>query len=281
MKKAIKYLIPILLVIMMILIFIINKNSKDTEENAYTEFKNYKEEYVPQKKKYDCNEFSIIDMDTEDLLQIYFNNYKTAVLEETETAFNMIDKEYREKRFGNLESFKKYVTTNYNNIRGASLSSYITNEYDNYTQYVCKDSNGNYYIFREKAIMEYTMLLDTYTIELPEFTEKYYTATEQQKVALNIDKFIQAINNKDYKFAYNCLADSYKNNYFKTQSDFETYVKQNFYESSTIGYKQFGTEGELYTYSVILTNKETREQKNKTFIMQLEEGTDFVLSFDK
>lgn len=282
MKKTIKYLIPILLVIMIILIIIISKNSKKNEESyAYSEFKNYKEEYVPQKKKYDCNEFSIIDMDTEGVLQIYFNNFKTAVLEDAEVAFNMLDKEYREKRFGNLESFKEYITSNYNLIRGASLSSYIANEYGNYTQYVCVDSNGNYCIFRETAIMEYTILLDTYTIELPEFTEKYYNATEQQKVALNIDRFIQAINNKDYAYSYNCLADSYKNNYFKTQKDFETYVKQNFYEKNIVGYKQFDTQGELYTYSVILTNPKTGEQLDKTFIMQLGENTDFVLSFNK
>ena len=282
MKKAIKYIIPILVVIMIILIIIISKNSKKNEESyAYSEFKNYKEEYVPQKNKYNCNEFSIINMDTEGLLQIYFNNFKIAILEDTEVAFNMLDKEYREKRFGNLESFRKYITSNYNLIRGSSLSSYITKEYGDYTQYVCRDNNGNYYVFRENAIMEYTMLLDTYTIELPEFTEKYYTATEQQKVALNIDRFIQAINSKDYKFAYNCLADSYKNNYFKTQNDFETYIKQNFYEKNTIGYKQFDTEGNVYTYSVILTNEKTGEQINKTFICRLGEGSDFVLSFNK
>ena len=129
--------------------------------------------------------------------------------------------------------------------------------------------------------MEYTLILDTYTIDLPEFLEKYNNSTDQQKVALNIDKFMQAINAKDYKYAYNCLADSFKNNYFKTQEEFENYAKENFYSSNNVEYNEFDTQGDVYTYSVILTDKETSEQKNKTFIVKLEEGTEFVLSFNR
>lgn len=33
------------------------------------------------------------------------------------------------------------------------------------------------------------------------------------------------INRKDYKTSYKCLADSYKNNYFKTEADFANFVK--------------------------------------------------------
>ena len=161
------------------------------------------------------------------------------------------------------------------------LSQYLKTKEPDYTQYVCVDQNGNYYIFRETSAMNYTVILDTYTIDLPEFLEKYNTASDQQKVALNIDRFMQAINDKDYKYAYNCLADSFKNNYFKTQAEFESYVKKNFYENSDIKYNEFKTQQDLYTYSVIFTDKKTGEKKNKTFVMQLGEGTKFVLSFNR
>ncbi len=227
------------------------------------------------------NTFIYNRISEEDLISKYIYYYKTNAVLNSDIAYNLLDKEYREKRFGNIEEYKTYVENNKEKIYSSLLDSYQIKEDGDNTRYICIDQYGNYYIFTENAVMDYTVILDTYTIDLPEFTERYETATEQQKVALNIDKFMQAINNKDYKYAYNCLADSYKNNYFKTQADFENYAKENFYASSTVGYSEFAEEGDVYTYSVVLTDNETEEQMNKTFIMQLGEGTDFVLSFNR
>jgi hypothetical protein len=52
--------------------------------------------------------------------------------------------------------------------------------------------------------MDYKLILDEYTIDLPEFTEKYKKAAPQEKVGMNIEKIISAINNKDYgKYRFN------------------------------------------------------------------------------
>ena len=228
------------------------------------------------------NILSEIGIAYEDLIQEYINNYKGLALAYPELVYNnFLDDEYKNKRFSSLEEYKEYVEANKDEIIGINPAKYEVSEQEDYTQYITVDDNGKYYIFNSKTPCDYTVILDTYTIDLPEFTERYETATEQQKVALNIDKFMQAINNKDYKYAYNCLADSYKNNYFKTQADFENYAKENFYASSTVGYSEFAEEGDVYTYSVVLTDNETEEQMNKTFIIQLGEGTDFVLSFNR
>ncbi len=216
-----------------------------------------------------------------DMALKHFTHYQINAIYNTEKEYEYIDKEYKEKKFGVIEGYKAYVTNNKEKISNSILESYQVEEDGENTRYICLDQNGNYYIFTETAVMDYTVILDTYTIDLPEFIEKYNGATEQQKVALNIDRFIQAINDGDYKYAYSCLADSYKQNNFRTQEEFEIYAKQSFYPISNLGFKDFNIQGELYTYSVILTNKQTGEQMNKTFIMQLGEGTEFVLSFDK
>jgi len=262
------------------LIFYVSRQKKDNSTYG-TEFKNYKEEYVAPKMKYGCNEFSIINVSIDNLIQLYFNNYKNLLMEEPEKAYEILDKEYREKRFGSLEAYKMYIAYNQEEISTSKLQNYQIKQDENITRYICIDKDGNYYIFNETAVMDYTVILDTYTIDLPEFTDIYYGATDQQKVALNIDKFIKAINDKDYKYAYGCLADSYKNNNFNTLEEFEIYAKQNFYASSRVDYKQFDEQQNLYTYLVILTNEATGEQMSKTFIMQLGEETEFVLSFDK
>ncbi len=228
------------------------------------------------------NQISMVEVSEKEIVLDYINLYKTLVLGNPEWVYNnVLNEDYRDKRFKGVNDFKTYIENNRQKIVGIRAESYKSTISDNDTRYVITDQYGSYYIFTENEVMDYTLILDTYTIDLPEFIEKYNAGSDQQKVALNIEKFIQAINDKSYHYAYNCLADSYKNNYFKTEEEFVNYAKENFYNNSTIKFNQFNKQGEVYTYSVTLTNEETKEQKNKTFIVQLQEETDFVLSFDR
>lgn len=260
-----------------------NNNTYSVEQLASKEEVNTADIEVPNEiDKNDNNGYTESMYIEEELIKAYINNFKRLALAYPEILYNdFLDEEYREKRFGDLETFKAYISKNKNQIISVNPKQYNITEYENYTQYYAIDQNGKYYIFNVTTPTDYSVILDIYTVDLPQFTEKYETATDQQKVALNIDKFMQAINAGDYKYAYNCLADSFKNNYFKTQEEFETYAKENFYESNTVAYGDFNTQGDVYTYSVTLTNSETEEQTSKTFIVQLGEGTNFVLSFNR
>ena len=238
------------------------------------------ESRVNQIEENNTNSVQYENLTDYDLALKHFTHYQTNSIYNTEKSYEFLNKEYREKKFGSIENYKAYIASNRENIANSILESYQIKQDGENTMYVCLDQNGNYYIFNETAVMEYTLILDTYTVDLPEIVNKYNAATEQQKVVYNIDKFITAINDNDYKYAYSCLADSYKNNNFKTQEEFETYAKENFY-GYLVQYNQFKTEGDYYTYSVILTNTATGQQISKTFICDLEEGTEFALSFNK
>lgn len=128
--------------------------------------------------------------------------------------------------------------------------------------------------------MDYTVILDTYTIDLPEFLEKYENAKEEDKVILNLQKCFEALNNNDYKYVYNKLDATFKSNNFKTEADFEKYVKTNFFESNNAKSSNGKKQGDLYTYEVTITDKTEKNTKTvkKTFVMRLNEGTDFVMS---
>lgn len=232
-------------------------------------------------EKNENNTFKYNSISDEIYVKDLFNKFKNQILNSKEVAYNKLDKEYSNKKFETFTEFKESIENNKERYSNMQVEEYQKNITDEYVQYVIIDKNRNYYIFNETAVMEYTVMLDTYTIGSLGFLNKYNSTNEQGKVALNIDKFFQALNAKDYNYAYNCLADSFKNNYFKTQQEFEAYVKANFYENNSVEYKSFETEGDLYTYSVIITNEQTKEQKSKTFIMQLGEGTEFVLSFNR
>lgn len=260
-------------------------NSNYITDNNYDNLKigdTYKSN-ITEIEKRGNNIFDYANYTEEEMANKYLEDYKDLILYDKAKAFKILDEEYAKLKFKDQVEFNNFAESKKIEIFKVQLAKYKVEYAENGNKiYVCEDQNGNYYSFEEiDGVMRYKVMLDNYIIVNDEFIEKYNALSEQQKVALNIEKFVQAINDKSYNYAYNCLADSFKNNYFRTQEEFETYVKANFYENNSVKYNNFEVQGELYTYSVIITNTETNEQINKTFIMQLGEETEFVLSFDR
>lgn len=210
-----------------------------------------------------------------------FSKYKEEILFNTNFAYDNLDEEYRNKRFGSLEEFNKYVKSNVKNNVTMKVSKYNKTVNDGITQYVCLDQNGKEYIFKETAVMDYKMILDTYTIDLPEFVEKYNNAQNNQKVLMNIQKVFEAINAGDYKYVYSKLDDTFKQNNYAQLSNFEQYVKNNLYVNNIVGYKDYQKNGEVYVYNIQLTDATGVNSKiiKMKVVMALQQGTDFVLSF--
>ena len=228
------------------------------------------------------NTYSPIVYDDEYIAKYYFNDYKDRLMYNVESLFYNLNEEYREKRFKNIDEYKNYVNENYQNLLKCFLSKYqyVYNEDTSY--YICIDNYDNYYIFTEKEGMNYELILDTYTIDLPEFLESYNSTNNQGKTALNIQKFIQAINAKDYSYAYSKLADSFKNNYFNTEKDFEEYINNKLFSHNSIQFNTFSVQGDVNSYKIILTDQtgNSTDEISLNIVMQLQEGTDFVMSFE-
>ena len=208
--------------------------------------------------------------------------YKNNAVNNPEIAYEYIDSQYKNARFGSVDKFKEYVDHNKERIQRISVSKYSKEQKDGYTQYVCIDTDGNYYIIKEIATMQFGLILDTYTLDLPEFTEKYENADDMTKVGMNIEKIKEALNSGDYEYVYNKFTDGFKNNYFKTVDDFKNYVQQNWYKTIKITYNSISTEGKAHVFEVYLSD-ETGENSNvitKNFNIQLQEGTDFIFSFN-
>lgn len=217
----------------------------------------------------------------EDICQEYLLNYKYNMLYNAEYAYELIDEEYKEKRFPSLSDFQSYIQENRQKIQNTTLVEYLVEQKDKYKQYTCLDNYGNYYIFNATAAMKYTVLLDNYTVETEEFKSTYNGLDESNKIATNIDKFIKCINNKDYNQAYSFLDEEFKNNYFKDISSFKEYVENNFYDYNVVGKIDINNEGSTFICTVPIKSGVGTGAKStkKTIIMQLGEGMDFVMSF--
>lgn len=216
------------------------------------------------------------------MCSIYFNQYKDMLINSYEKAYQLLDARYKEERFNSLENFEQYIEKNKEYIINSSLKTYKRTNYDNYNLYTLKDQYGNTYILKETAVMEYTVQLDDYTIENEIFDDEYNKSTNRDKGILNIDKFFKMLNMQDYTSAYKVLDENFKQNYFKTQLEFENYMKAKTFRYNKVNYKEYSNKiTDIYTYKVTLTDK-TEENKTEVefnIVMKLLEENNFVMSF--
>lgn len=228
------------------------------------------------------NSFEYTTVSDEDMCRIYLKHFAELELEDAETAYSLLNKEYKEERFPSLDDYKEYVKEYKEIIENGMLAKYSVNYYENYTEYVLVDTYNNSYILEATSVMNYTIKLDNYTVKMDGYDDKYAKLSDEDKVQSNVYIFLQMINTKDYKHAYNLLDDTYKNNNFNTLEKFEKYVKNNFFyynlNSSNISINK---EGNYYIYETTLKDNSSSaaEKKILTVIMKLQEGTDFVMSF--
>mgnify|MGYP004615331709 CR=1 FL=1 len=217
----------------------------------------------------------------EEIASKYLYYYKQSLLYFKEEAYNKLDKEYKEKRFENFDNFKTYIEENKEKIEQIELSKYRFTEEENKVECICVDQYGEYFIFNQTGVMDYTIRLDTYTIDAPETIEKYNKGNDKEKVGMNIEKVISALNSKDYNYAYDKLDESFRKNNFKNIQEFETYIKNNLFDINNVEYVQFSKEGETYIYQLKIKEygSESDSSKDITVVMQLLEGTNFVMSF--
>lgn len=225
------------------------------------------------------NQYTNVNVNDETIIKDYLNKYKKLALIKPEIMYEYLDETYREKKFGSVDKFKEYINDNKDLIATRRMKKYQVNKYDNYTECICIDQDDNYYIFNQELIGKFKLILDTYTIDLPEFTTKYTASTSENKVAMNIEKVRQALNNKDYKYIYDKLYDVFKQNNFSSQDSLEQYLKANLFENNTFTYQNVEEKNGSYVSTINVTDETGTNTKKLTVIMKLQEGTDFVMSF--
>ena len=233
-------------------------------------------------EKNNNNQYTYRTITEENYMKDLFAELRNELLYDHEAAYNHLNEEYRSKKFATLEEFNNLVASREEEYKTMVLAQYQVVQEDGYTQYVLVDQNGKYYIFNETGVMNYTTMLDTYTVDLPEFIEKYNESTSAEKAGMNMQKVVDALNNEDYIYIYSKLDDTFKANNFGSVENFEEYIKNNLYTSVNVEYSNYNSSGELHMYDVTFKDKNNTNSEpiTKTFIIKLLEGTNFVMSFN-
>lgn len=227
------------------------------------------------------NNLEYKDTNQEELASHHFVDIKYYFKNNIEKLYKKLDTEYRNKRFGSLQAFYQYINDHKDIIENSTLNSYKVTRKEDYTEYNCIDNYGNHYIFKETAVMQYTLMLDNYTI-LTEDEANYYNNLDNfNKAKYNLNKFINMVNTKDYTAIYNNLEETFKSNNFKTQLDLEQLIKNNMYSFNNVEIEESDDKNkEYYVFSVKITNKENKEEsKRMTVVIQQTDGIDYKMSF--
>lgn len=120
------------------------------------------EDYIMTPKAYGVNEYSPINITDEQMANIYLNDFKSYLYNDINYAYQLLNEQYRNLKFGSIDSFINYVNgINYNNM---VLDRYSISEDNNIFTIYTKD-NGKY-IFKIISVMEYEVYFDNYTVEI-------------------------------------------------------------------------------------------------------------------
>lgn len=231
------------------------------------------------------NVYSYERVTDSEMAETYFIKYKQLILNNSKEAYEKLDEQYRAKRFNDYKGFEQYINKNKPEIETLSVDEYLVNEYDDYREYVCKDKYENIYKFKAISVIDYTVELDTYTITSEKFKEKYDNANAQNKVMMNIDKWIKMLNNRDYTAAFYVLDETFRNNNFDGDVNvFETYIKSKYPAHYKVKFSSFTEKpGDVYSQDIVLTEigTDSSSEQETTIIMKLQEDINFAMSFSK
>ena len=105
--------------------------------------------------------------------------------------------------------------------------------------------------------------------------------TEKKRIKIYVSKYLTYIENGHYEKAYKLLYEDFKENYFKTQEEFETYVKNLYPETIIIEYNEMQRQGKYFILYLNIVDpfgeKKTFTQK---FIIYELDYNDFMMSFE-
>ena len=226
--------------------------------------------------KYNYNLYS-----GKDVVEKYINDFIFKMKYIPDVAFGTLDEEYRNKKFSNIDEFKSYIKNNSERFDDFIIRSYGREATENITNYEVEDINNYYYKIKASSGMDYTIILDDYTVESNEYVQKYNSSSDSTKIATCINKFFKLIDSKEYKSAYAYLYDTFKQKNFDTVGKFETYAKQNFFNNNTVTISSAEKVGDIYSCKVQIKSgvSVAAMSKDITVIIKLKENTDFVMSF--
>lgn len=244
---------------------------------------NLKEQTTTTKlSSYDSSKkFTLKNATDEDIITRYLEYYQNMVLYDTKDAYDLLNEDYKNKRFGSYNSFEEYVNDYNQTIENLTLEKYGMSYGETTTKYIAQDTKENYYTFECKSVLDFDIQLDNYTIEIDDYKAKYNALTDQQKAAICLSNVIQMINTKDYENLYKKVDETFKSKNFPTIDEFKDYINNRYYYYNIVSNTQARMDSNIYVLSFDISsgNNTSAETKKANLLIQLGNDTEFKISF--
>lgn len=239
----------------------------------------YKQSIEIELNNNQINETMLTDYE---LANKYYNNYIKLAINNSEVAFEMLDKQNKLTRFENdIDNYKKYVENNKEKIINSIITDVQVEAQENYKKYIIQDTYERTYIITEYNYNNYTMAIEEYEIESDEDIEEFSKLSSEEKVKSNIEKIFKLLDEKEYSKVYEKLNNEFKNTNFQTLESFENYAINTFFDYNMLGQITIEEQGTNYIIKVPYKDgtSSAAEKRTKVFVMRLLEGTEFEISF--
>lgn len=116
--------------------------------------------HIIVKDSYKVNEFIPVYVNDQQMSIKYLHDFISILIEDIDNSYDMIDKDYRDKKFGSLKEYRNYIDSleiPYDD----TVSKYATYELNGYKYYDIYDRDGHRFIFKTEGVMQYKVLFDT------------------------------------------------------------------------------------------------------------------------
>lgn len=245
---------------------ILNQLSKQSQSNSIVKNNN--------------NTYTKITMTTAEIIQYYLKDYTIMAVYYPEIGYNLLDEDYREKKFGSLEEYKTYINKNIQKIANATIVNYGYEDKEDYLEFTIIDSYSNEYIIKRINTMEYTVISDIYTTDIDLITQKYDEGDAEEKVTINIQKIASALNNRDFKYVYSKLSNEFKETHYPNVKQLENEMNNILHGTFTITIEDISQEGNQYICEINFNGNTVNSSNIKMkMVMELKENRDFAMSF--
>lgn len=237
-------------------------------------------------EKKDDNVYDVSNslVDNEACMLELFQRYKFDLMLDTEKAYSMLDENYKNERFKTFEEFNKFVSDNKETIKNERISKYKVYNFTEYMQFMGISTNERNYIFNVNNLMDYTIILDNYSIDTTEYIDLYQNSMPSVQAKYCIDRVRKAINENNYKYVYDRLNAVQKNNYFKNYNGFETFLRTEFFKKNTFTIGEYiMISDNVFQYEVKVTDSslESNETRDFTMTIILKNNTDYNIGIIK
>ena len=228
------------------------------------------------------NKFSIVEgnENLKQTIENYAKYYYFLERTDTKAAYELLDDNYKNKKFGSYENFLKSSLV-WKNID----IEYIKKTTENGKQVLIGvDKNGTYYIFYETSPMNYKVMLDSYTIPLEETAKKYAGASDEEKVTMCLECVREMVNLRDMQSMNKYMNTIFKDNNFSNQTTLSNYVMSKYYNNTKFEYLSYTLSGNSYIVKVKISDMDYNDDDHSytnDYVIKLNNNlTDFEYSFN-